>query len=114
MHEYSLVQSLLARVEAEARSRQAMAVHRVVVRIGELAGVDPDLFATAYDCFRAGTACERAALELERVPTRWSCPRCLREIPRGEVLACGVCQSPAEVGPGSDEIMLVRLEMEVR
>ena len=40
MHEYSIVAALLERVNAEARAKEASRVHRLTVRIGELAGVD--------------------------------------------------------------------------
>ncbi len=113
MHEYSLIQSLVTRVEAEASARRATAVHRLVVSVGELAGVDPELFQTAYDTFRAGTICERAPLELRRVPARWACPACGREIPPGAVLTCEACGTPARVAPGGDEILLETIEMEV-
>lgn len=113
MHEYSLIQALVDRVEAEARSRGAVAVHRVVVSVGELSGVDPQLLATAYETFRAGTACQGAALELKRVEAGWSCPACRRPIPRGAPLACPACGGPAELPPGADEILLERIEMEV-
>ncbi len=113
MHEYSLVQSLVGRVESLAREKRATAVHRLVVSVGELAGLDPELFQTAYDTFRAGTVCEGAALELRRVPARWSCPACAREIARGEVLTCPACGLPARIAPGGDEILLETIEMEV-
>jgi hydrogenase nickel incorporation protein HypA/HybF len=55
MHEFSLVQALLARVEAEAVSHGASAVHGLSVRIGALAGVEQSLFASAYGVCRRGT-----------------------------------------------------------
>jgi len=113
VHEYSLIQSLVTRVEAEAAARRATVVHRLVVSIGELAGVDPELFQTAYDTFRAGTICEKAPLELRRVPARWACPSCGKEIGKGEVLTCEGCALPARVAPGGDEILLETIEMEV-
>jgi hydrogenase nickel incorporation protein HypA/HybF len=113
VHEYSLVQALVDRVEAEARSRSALAVHRVVVSVGELSGVDPELLATAYETFRAGTACEGAALELRRVEASWACPACRRRLERGAPLSCPQCGGPAELPPGADEILLERVEMEV-
>ena len=113
MHEYSLVQSLVGRVEAEARARGAVAVHRVVVSVGELSGVDPDLLATAYHTFRAGTGCERAELELRRVEATWGCPSCGLRLERGAPLRCPQCGRPAELPPGADEILLQRIEMEV-
>ncbi len=113
MHEYSLIDALVRRVEAEASARRALAVHRVVVRVGELAGVDPELFRTAYETFRPGTACERAALEVRTVPAAWRCPACARDIARGEVLTCPACGAPAELADGSDAILLETIEMEV-
>ena len=113
MHEYSLIQSLVTRVEEEATARRATAVHRLVVSIGELSGVDPELFQTAYDTFRAGTLCERTPLELRQVAARWACPSCGREIPKGEVLTCARCELPARIAAGGDEILLETIEMEV-
>ncbi len=47
MHEYSIVQALVERVDAEARARGATAVHRLSVSIGELSGVE---IGSADDC----------------------------------------------------------------
>ena len=113
MHEYALVQSLVGRVETLVRERRATAVHRLVVSVGELAGLDPGLFQTAYDTFREGTVCAAAAMELKSVPARWSCPGCGRAIARGEVLTCPACGLPASLSAGADEILLETVEMEV-
>jgi hydrogenase nickel incorporation protein HypA/HybF len=113
MHEYSLVQTLLRRVEEEARGRGAVAVHRLAVRVGELSGVDPELFRTAYETFREGTICARAPLALTRVPASWSCPSCGAVIPRGAPLRCEACHAPARLDDGGDALMLDRIEMEV-
>jgi hydrogenase nickel incorporation protein HypA/HybF len=112
MHEYSIVQALIERVDAEARSRKATAVHRLSVRIGELSGVEVDLLTTAYETFRERTICERAELDLQLVPARWECPGCRGTIGRGNVLTCPACTMPARLVQG-DEIMLDRIEMEV-
>lgn len=113
MHEYSLVEALISRVETEARRRQALAVHGLSVRVGELAGVDPELFQTAYDTFRAGTLCERATLTLKKVPASWSCPRCRAPIARGAVLRCAACDEPARLDDGSDALTLDGIDLEV-
>src|SRR5512137_1114083 len=113
MHEYSLVQSLVERVEAEAAKRGAVAVHRLSVRIGELSGVDPELLQTAYDTFRAGTICADAPLTLERIPATWSCPKCGARVRRGAALRCVPCGAPARLDDGGDSLMLNGIEMEV-
>jgi hydrogenase nickel incorporation protein HypA/HybF len=112
MHEYSLVQALLERVEQEARARGATAVHRLSVRIGELAGVERDLFESAYEMCREGTICAGAELDVRPVGVSWVCSSCGRAVAPGEVLTCPDCRSPARLQEG-DEIVLDRIEMEV-
>jgi len=113
VHEYSLVEALITRVEAEVRRRGALKVHGLSVRVGELAGVDPGLFQTAYDTFRAGTGCAEAPLTLKTVPARWTCPGCRQAIPRGEVLHCRACDLPAKLDEGSDALTLDGIDLEV-
>jgi len=112
MHEYSIVSALLDRIEAEAESRGATGVHAVQVRIGDLAGVDRDLFRTAFDTFRVGTLCARTTLTVVPVEARWTCPRCGEPLARGAVLRCETCLEPARLARG-DEIVLDRIELEV-
>jgi len=112
VHEYSIVEALLARVDAEARARGATAVHRLSVRIGELSGVEVDLLTAAYATFRERTICEHAELAVEAVPAEWGCPECGSVIARGVPLRCPRCGVPAKL-TGGDEILLDRIEMEV-
>jgi hydrogenase nickel incorporation protein HypA/HybF len=112
MHEYAIVQALLERVETEARERGAVAVHRLALSIGDVAGVEPDLLAAAFTAFRERTICAGAALDIRSVPARWTCPRCARAIARGAVLRCPACGVPARLAAG-DEIVLDRIEMEL-
>ena len=112
MHEYSLIQALVERVETEARARAAAAVHRLEVRIGEMAGVDVELFKTAYLTFRERTICEHAELAVQVVPVAWACEGCGGAIAAGGPLRCPHCHAPARM-VGGDEIILDRIEMEV-
>jgi len=112
MHEYAIVQSLLDRVEEAARSHGATAVRRLSVRLGELAGVEPALLATAYTLCRERSICAHAELDIQRIAARWECPRCASAIARGTILRCPVCAAPARLAAG-DEIILERIEMEV-
>jgi hydrogenase nickel incorporation protein HypA/HybF len=113
MHEYSLVMSLVQRVEEEARARRAVAVHLVKVSVGELSGVEPELFRAAYETFREGTICERAALEVATWPASYSCPGCGRVFARGEVLRCPTCDRPAQADARGEALLLDAIEMEV-
>lgn len=112
MHEYSIVQSLVERVEAEMRARGASSVSRVELDIGELAGVEVPLLETAFATFRERTALAGAELAVHQVPAAWRCTWCARSIERGAPLRCPVCGTPARLASG-DEILLRRIEMEV-
>jgi hydrogenase nickel incorporation protein HypA/HybF len=113
MHEYSLVEALIGRVEAEVRKRGALKVHGLSVRVGELAGVDPELLQTAYDTFRAGTVCAEAPLTLRKVAASWTCPGCRAPIARGEVLTCRACGLPAKLDEGAGDLTLDGIDLEV-
>lgn len=112
MHEYSIVQALMARVEAEARRHGASAVRCVRVSIGELSGVEAELLSSAYEIFREKTLCADAPLEVRRVEARWECSACGRALEPGAVLRCASCGRPGRLAQG-DEIVLEQLELEV-
>jgi hydrogenase nickel incorporation protein HypA/HybF len=111
MHEYSLVQAMVERVEQEARARKAVAVHRLAVRIGALSGVEPALLASAFTLCRQGILAD-AELDICRSEAAWACPSCGAAVASGGVLRCVACGAPARLVSG-DEIMLERIEMEV-
>ena len=113
MHEYSLVEALVRRVETEAARRGALQIHSLTVSVGELAGVEPELFRTAYETFRAGTLCEDAELRLVQHAAAWACPSCGKPIAKGAVLRCPGCDVPAKLDANSDALLLESIDMEV-
>ena len=112
MHEYSIVTSLLGRVEDAVKGYRVNAVRSLTVRVGELSGVDAGLLRTAYELCAPGTLLNHSELRITEVTARWGCPRCNRDVPRGERLACAECGAGARLIEG-DEIMLERIELEV-
>lgn len=111
MHEYSIVASLIDRVQREADAHGGARVHRLHVKIGELSGVEVDLLKTAFDTFRERTVCEAAEMRIDTVAPAWACPSCERSVARGAILRCEACDRPARMIQG-DEIILQRIEME--
>ena len=76
MHELSLMEALREQVlEAAARhgARRIMAVH---LRIGSLAGVEPQALQFAFEVLMAEGISAGARLEIEAVPAEWFCPAC--------------------------------------
>lgn len=112
MHEYSIVQALIDRVQQEADVHRAATISGIRVQIGELSGVEVDLLRSAFELFKKDSVCEDAELEIVAVPARWSCRGCSKSIEAGEILRCPLCGQPAHLTEG-DEILLERIEMEV-
>ena len=110
MHEYSIVSSLLDRVQREAIRHPGAIVRTLHVRIGELAGVEVTLFRTAFETCRVRTPCESTELVIDQIAARWQCPKCGAAIAPPE--RCAGCQMAARLATG-DEIMLDRIELEV-
>jgi hydrogenase nickel incorporation protein HypA/HybF len=112
MHEYSIAQSLLHRVDASLAGHRVVAIRRLSIRIGELSGIDAGLLRTAYELCRAGTPCGEAELEISDVAARWACPSCGEAAPKGGRLFCSGCGAGMRLVEG-DEIILDRIEAEV-
>lgn len=113
MHELAVCQALLEHVEAVAREHAATEVHNVVIRIGPLSGVEPDLLQQAYLVARAGGVASRAELIIETGPVRIRCRSCDAEadVPANRLVcpACGDWHTHLLAG---DELLLARLELQ--
>lgn len=112
MHEYSVAQALIERVEKEARSRGAASVRSLSIRVGELSGVDASLLASAYTLIRAGTLCAAADLAIESLPVRWECGDCGWTLPSDSPLRCPHCAATPHLATGG-ELLLESIEIEV-
>jgi hydrogenase nickel incorporation protein HypA/HybF len=112
MHEYSILQSLVERVEEEQARRRATSIHAIHLRVGELSGVEVELLERAWTLFHELPCWSHTELRIESVPACWTCPSCGSAIERGAVLRCPGCRVPARLQSG-DELVLQRIEMEV-
>ncbi len=112
MHEVSLVHSLFDQADRAIFPHSSGAVRQLNVRIGELAGVDPELFRVAFDGCRSERGYAAAALELAGEDAAWSCASCGAALARGGPLRCTACGGVARLSAGGD-LTLVRVELEV-
>ena len=113
MHEYSLADALVRRVEEEARKRGATAVKSIRVTLGELGGVEARFLQSAYEMVREGTLCDQAELLITVFPAEFRCPTCGKIFGRGDVLHCEKCDQPAQLSEVSEALQLESVEMEV-
>lgn len=112
MHEMSICQGLISQVEQIAREKGARQVDSIVLSIGPLSGVEPDLLSRAFVVAQAGTVAKNAELEIETGPIVVECRSCgssgEAQVNRLVCSSCGDWQVDLKQG---DELLLLRLEL---
>lgn len=113
MHELALCQALLEQVLGTARERSARRVTAIVLRIGPLAGVEPELLRRAYSVASAGSLAAQARLAVEEVPVRVRCMECSAEGAASMAdLSCRSCGHWRTQLLSGDEMLLASVELE--
>lgn len=113
MHEYSIVRALLEQCEQLACEHGAESITKVVVKIGQLSGVEADLLASAFEGFKLSSLlCQRAELELHWQAVVIQCHGCARQSQLQALdYHCPRCQSNEVTLVDGDGLFLMRLEM---
>ncbi len=112
MHEVSVMQSAMEIAEEHARAQGAQQIHRLVMRVGTLAGVVPDSLLFAFDIVAKGTMAEGGTLEIENVQALCRCTACGSEFePKDFFYECPNCGSLAVELERGKELELSYLEV---
>jgi hydrogenase nickel incorporation protein HypA/HybF len=112
MHEAALMQNILDLALEKAREAKAQKIHTITLRIGALAGVEPEALRFAFECTAGGTMAEQARLEVESVPVVCYCEICAREFePLGPLFACPNCGELRTHLRRGNELELAALEI---
>ncbi|MEA3498019.1 MAG: hydrogenase/urease nickel incorporation protein HypA [Campylobacterota bacterium] len=113
MHEYSIVQSLIDSCEENAKANNATKVTKVVVKIGVMSGVEPNLLQVAFDTFKEDTVCKEAQFIMNIQKVKISCNNCQEEhqLNKNEYL-CPKCKSNDINIIDGEEMFLMQLELE--
>jgi hydrogenase nickel incorporation protein HypA/HybF len=113
VHELSLVASVFDVLEEKAREHGAARVVRVVLKVGRMSGVVPDLLESAFDIYKEGTIAGSARLEIVIVPVKLRCPDCGGEAVREDTdFSCAACGSRRiEIVEGR-ELIVEQIELE--
>lgn len=113
MHELAVAQALVEQVDAVIRQHGATEASLIRVRIGPLAGVVPELLASAFPLAAAGTRMEHAELDLVAAPVRVRCQTCGMETEAAiNRLICGACGDWHTQVISGDELLLESVELE--
>jgi len=113
MHEMGIANSILDGVAKELRRRPGNRAVKVGVRIGELAGVDPDALSFAFEALTLDTPLAGLELEVEYRAPRSRCRDCSVEFEvRNFELLCPGCGGTNAECISGDEIEFAYLEVE--
>lgn len=113
MHEMGIASSVLDAVREETLRFPGGHIYKVGVRIGELAGVDPDALSFCFEALVRGTELEPLALETEYCPRRYQCRICGHTYAAArDDLECPECGRMDSKFLGGDELEIAFLEVE--
>ncbi|MBT3017688.1 MAG: hydrogenase maturation nickel metallochaperone HypA [Candidatus Thiodiazotropha endolucinida] len=112
MHELSVCQAMLAQVEAIAKRENASQVIRIVIHIGPLSGVVPELLQQAFSIARAGSIAAKAELETALQQVRVRCQQCGAEcdVSANRLICCKCGDFRTQLISG-DELLLASVEL---
>ncbi len=112
MHELSICQALIKQVAVIAKQHNADEVSRILVQIGPLAGVVPELLERAFFVANKNTIAEHSVLVIESLPIRVSCDQCGAQTDaQANRLLCGKCGDWHTKLLSGDELLLASVEL---
>ena len=112
MHELSICQSLVRQLEDIAAQHHAHNINLVLLEIGPLSGVEPQLLAQAFPLASAGSVAQGAVLRTELIPIRVKCTKCGQEgVATMNNLSCQYCGDWQTQLLSGDECLLTSVEL---
>ena len=111
MHEVAIMESAMEAVWQQLHANRARRVHRLVLRVGALSGVDPDALRFAFDVVTANSPAAGAALDVEAIACEAHCPDCAVSFGFDGIAACPQCgRCSSDIRRGR-ELEVSRIEM---
>lgn len=112
MHEITVSESLLERIDLERQRRPFTRVRRVRLEVSSLSSVDPEDLRHAIELLSRGTFLEDAKLQIDQPYGRGVCPDCGAEVvlearPDG----CPVCGSAQFQLPPGKQLNFIEIEV---
>ena len=113
MHELSVCLALIDQVERIARDRNSSSVSRIVIKLGPLSGIEPQLLRRSYPMAATGTVAEHAELTIDTAKVVVHCSQCGSdsEVATNRLL-CGSCGDYRTRIVSGDEMILQSVELQ--
>lgn len=113
MHELSIAMSILDAAQRELTLREGAELRKISVRVGELAGVDPEALRFSFGAITLETAWAGVELELDYIARTNQCGDCGAHfaVKNGE-FSCPECGSTETSFVRGDELEIASLELE--
>ena len=112
MHEYAIAQALVEQVTDIARENGARAVTRVVIKVGKIRAVIPEILQWGFEVAAADSVAAGAELAIEEVAIVVQCQTCGAQSELDAPLyLCPICGSTNVVQVAGDELILQSLEI---
>lgn len=113
MHESSMAMSILDIVTEETRKAHAGAVRRVVLCVGELAGIEPVTLTACFDMLAEQTQAAGSKLVIKRIPATGRCENCGGVVRRENgLLRCPSCAAGSVKLATGRELYVESIEVE--
>jgi hydrogenase nickel incorporation protein HypA/HybF len=115
MHELSLAEAINNTIKALCARSAWTRVRRVVLKVGRMRQIDPELLAFAFGVAGRGTLSEDAELSVMELPIVFKCNACgERTSGEGMVFVCMNCGSTDVDLLSGMELMIESMEVEAR
>ena len=113
MHEIGIANAILESVRSECARYLGAHPRKVGVRVGELAGIDPDALRFSFEILIRDTELAEVELDLQFCFRQYRCSDCGTDFPaQGYDLRCPQCGEARAHLISGDELELSYLEME--
>lgn len=113
MHELSIALNILDIVQEECMKAGSKRVLEVVVRIGDLSGVDAQALTTSLRIAANETLMQGATIRIEKKTGKGYCSTCNKEFAMNDILSvCPACFQPAAELLEGQEMELLEIVVE--
>lgn len=113
MHEYHIVEELVAQVLKKAREGRARNIAGVTLVMGEHSGLEESSVRLYFENITRGTIAENARLIINPIAVKLACRSCAKEFERrGEDITCPQCGTMGILQKTGKEFYIDNIEIE--